>query len=155
MEYLKEVNDRFSVSLSHPDIDDFERLVASGYSAVVNLRENEEPGQALTPKREHEVAAKLGMLYSHLPVSPEGLTDRLVDEFREIVSGMPGKILVHSGTGNRSAAFTLMHIASEKGASGKEAIEQAQDLGFDWDSGNWSQFIQRYVDTHKADIHQV
>ncbi len=155
MEFLREVNDRFSVSLSHPDIDDFERLAATGYSAVVNLREDDEPGQALTPQRENDVAVKCGMFYIHMPISEDSLNDKRVDEFRECVASLPGRILVHSGTGKRSTAFTVMHVASEKGLSGEEAVEQAHQLGIKSDGKSLDEFMRHYVDGHSVDIHHV
>lgn len=155
MEYLREVNDRFSISLSHPDIDDFERLLESGYTAVVNLRRPDEPGQALTPERERSVATKVGMLYAHIPVSDDQVSDKLVDEFRECVAGLKGRILVHSGTGERSAAFTMMHIGSERGLSGKEAVEQARKISAKWDNEELAHFVENYVDRHSVDIHNV
>lgn len=153
MEYLREINDRYAVSLSHPDIDDFERLLDSGYGAVVNLREPEEPGQALTPDRERGVATKLGMLYSHIPIAAESLDEDTVDNFRETVSGLPGKVLIHSGTGHRSVALAVIHIALEEGCSGEQALEMVKKLNLEWDTGDLNRFIQNYVDSHGSGPH--
>lgn len=157
MKHLREISDRFSVSLARPHVADFETLVAAGYTAVVNLDSSEhssETSQPVSPSNERDFASAVGLNYCHIPVNTR-LGESQVDAFREWVSGVRGRILVYGDNSDYSTALTLMHIASEKGMSGKEALEQANKLGIHWREDELSQFAAHYVDTHSVDIHTV
>ena len=155
MENVREVSDRFSISPAQPEAEDFEALAISGYTAVVSVCESNELGQALAPEYEQELATAAGLAYCHIPLIADEINDSQVNEFRDWVSGIRGRILVHSGDDQRPAALTLMHIASEKGMSGKEALAQGDKLGIQWREDGLTQFMVHYVDIHSVDIHTV
>lgn len=173
MKHLREISDRFSVSLARPHVADFETLVAAGYTAVVNLdssghfseqvseqisegpsKYSRDMSRPISPSNERDLASAVGLNYCHIPVNTR-LGESQVDAFREWVSGVRGRILVYGDNSDYSTALTLMHIASEKGMSGKEALEQANKLGIHWREDELSQFAVHYVDTHSVDIHTV
>jgi uncharacterized protein (TIGR01244 family) len=155
MDYLREVNDRYSVSLSQFNIEDFEALAGSGYSSVVDVRTPEESEQSADLALERDAATKAGMAYAHIPVSSDQLDDSVVNAFRECISGLKGKVLIHGDSDDRSAALTLMHLAAEKGLTGEEALQRARELGIAQDDPRLTQFVEHYVNRNSVDIHYV
>lgn len=56
--------------------------------------------------------------------------------------------IAHCKTGKRAGAMVMMHVASERGMSGKEALQQAEQMGFECDQPELKQFVEQYVDSH-------
>lgn len=144
------IDDRFSVGRSHPTAHDFEAIAQEGFASVVNLRTEQEENQPLSPAQESETVRLLGMEYLHHPVSSDSISSELVDRFRERVARLPSPVFVHCKSGTRSGAFTMMHVASESGMPGDQALSKAKDMGFECDSAELEQFVKSYIDRHRT-----
>jgi protein tyrosine phosphatase (PTP) superfamily phosphohydrolase (DUF442 family) len=82
-------------------------------------------------------------------VSGDALDDEVVDRFREAIGRLPRPILLHCASGKRSGAMTMMHVASEQGMTGDEAIAKAESMGFECDTPELEAFVKDYVDRHR------
>lgn len=143
-----DINDRFSVGKNHPSREEFEAIAEQGFKSVVNMREADEEDQPLDPKDEGAVVQQLDMEYLHYPVSSDAMSPEIVDEFRDQVDDLPGPVFAHCQTGSRSGAFIMMHVASESGMDGDQALSQAKSMGFECDSEELEQFVKDYIDDH-------
>ena len=145
-----QINSQFSIG-PQPDLDALTQLRDEGFQTVVNLRtekEQETPG-SMTAPAEHAIAAKLGLRYSHIPVSPEVLDARRVDEFRKRCAELPKPVYVHCQSGVRAGAFATMHVALQESWSGEKALSEAESRGWDCDSKEVKEFVSGYVDSHR------
>lgn len=89
-----------------PSSDDLALLCGSGVRTVVDLRE----------AVEHDVDAerlaseRLGMAFVHVPVRGDAPEDREADAFLAVTARADAyPILVHCASGNRAAAFWMIH----------------------------------------------
>jgi uncharacterized protein (TIGR01244 family) len=145
-----DIDDRFSVGKSHPTTHELKAIGQEGFASVVNLRTEQEKEQPLSPAREAETVRQLGIGYLHYPVSSDSISPELVDGFRERIAQLPGPVFVHCKSGTRSGAFTMMHVASESGMPGDEALRKAKEMGFECDSVELEQFVKDYIDQHRT-----
>ena len=88
------------------------------------------------------------MHYLHYPVTKVGLSDDVVDAFRERIDALPRPLFVHCASGMRSGAFVMMHVAAEACLTGETTLETAKAMGFDCDQPGPQEFVKRYVDQH-------
>lgn len=144
MENAVRINERFTVARFAPDRQALREAAGEGFGSVVNMREADEMHE-LAPEEERRAAEDAGLTYLHHPVSGEGLSDRIVDDFRRKASGLPAPVLVHCASGKRSGAMVMMHVAAEQGMSGEEVIETAKSMGFECDTPELEQFVKSYV----------
>jgi uncharacterized protein (TIGR01244 family) len=142
-----QINERVVVGKVPPTLQVVEGLTREGFRSVVNLREEAEENQALSPQQEGEAVRRAGMEYLHIPVSSGAMDPALVDRFRREVSRLPGPVFVHCASGRRAGTFSVMLAAAEEGLSGDAALARAKELGFDWSSTpELEAFIRRYLD---------
>ncbi len=117
------------VTAGQPTNEQFLKLKAAGYTAVINLRAADEPGYW----DEKETATRNGILYTHIPVTgPDDLTRenvRLMADTMEQPMAKNGKVLLHCGSGNRAGAFVALKAGWLDGRSVDDAIELGQDAG--------------------------
>lgn len=148
MPKITNLTDRIAIG-EQPSIEDLDELSKNGYRAVVNLRDSGEQG-GISPEEEGIKVREFGMLYSHVPVTLQTLNDDLMARFREEIVAMPGPVFVHCAAGKRAAAIALMHVATVKGMTGDEALQEAARMGFELDNPKFAEFVKRYVDEHHA-----
>jgi sulfide:quinone oxidoreductase len=83
--------------------EDLAELKTLGIASVVNNRpDNEEPGQPTSDGLGAE-ASRLGLGYSHVPVVPGEVSDRVAIQFAEALRAMKHPVLAFCRSGNRSA----------------------------------------------------
>jgi protein tyrosine phosphatase (PTP) superfamily phosphohydrolase (DUF442 family) len=104
----KSVSPRISVADAQPSRAAFATLAEEGYAAVVNLREEGEADERMSPAEEGEAVRACGMTYLHLPFSlgHPAAAIAAVDEFRRQMSAPPGRsssIAAPGGARRRSA----------------------------------------------------
>ncbi len=87
-----------------------------------------------------------GMEYSHIPVSLDAMNETQVDNFRGQLTKLPAPIFVHCASGKRAGAFAMMHAALEQGFSGEQALQTAEQMGFECDQPRLKQFVKNYID---------
>lgn len=149
MERKIKISDEVTVG-AQPAEEEIEQLREAGFRSVVNLRTDNEDDQPMSPAEEGERVRAEGMNYLHIPVSMDRMSEEKVDRFRDQFMALPSPVFVHCKSGMRSGAFAIMHMASERGQSGDQAIERAMDLGFECDKPEIKDFVRNYVDRHRA-----
>lgn len=147
MQDRMKMNDRITVG-PQPSREQLEELAGQGFKSVVNLRTEGEKDQPLSPREEGEEAKSLGLSYRHIPVSAKEPKPEQVDQFRVEVERLPGPVFVHCASGKRAGAFSMIHQAVQSGWSGDEALEKAEQMGFQCDLPELKDFVRGYVDGH-------
>lgn len=148
MENTIRMGDDYVIARFEPTPETFEHMAAEGFRAVVSLQTGGEE-QKLPIEDERQAAEKAGLAFYHQPVSGDSLDDATVDQFREALGRLPRPILLHCASGKRSGAMTMMHLASEQGMTGDEAIEKAESMGFECDTTELEAFVKDYIDRHR------
>ncbi|MCB1993240.1 MAG: protein tyrosine phosphatase family protein [Geminicoccaceae bacterium] len=148
MDEVIRLNEDYAVASSEPARRTFDRIAAEGFRSVVSFQTREEE-QKLPIEDEREAAAQAGLAFLHQPVSGDSLDDETVDRFRDALGGLPKPVLLHCSSGKRAGAMTMMHLASEMGLSGDEALEKAASMGFECDNPKLEAFVRDYVDRHQ------
>lgn len=146
-------NDRMQIDESvtvgpQPSREELEALAAEGFRAVMNLRAEGEENQPMDPAEEEEVVVDLGLAYRHFPVSADDLDPETVNEFREHLDEIAKPVFVHCRRAKRSGALVVMDRAVEQGMSGDEALQWAEEMGFECDVEELERFVRDYVDEH-------
>lgn len=145
MEKTIKMNDQITVG-GQPTATDLQQLAQQGFKTIINLRTSNEENQPLKPDEEGSVVEQLGMQYVHIPVSTENMDEAQVSRFRDQLAQLPGPQFVHCGTGRRAGALTMMQTAIEQGMSGGQAIEKAEQMGFECDHPQLKDFVKSYID---------
>ena len=145
MERRMEINDQLIVG-AQPSGEQLQQLTQEGFKSIVNLRMPDEREQPLSPEKEGEKVRALGMQYVHIPVSMEAMRAEQVDWLRKELNRLPGPVFVHCHSGKRAGVFAMMHNAIEAGMSGEETLQQAEQMGFEWDVPELKEFVKSYID---------
>lgn len=133
-----------------PSADELQRLQQNGFKSVINLRTSAEQDNSLEPDEEGELVRSLGMEYINLPVATDSLKDVKVDAFRDELDKLSEPIFVHCSSGKRAGAFTMMDAAVKEDMSGNEAVNMAEQMGFECDVPELEAFVKQYIDSHDA-----
>ncbi|WP_339749813.1 protein tyrosine phosphatase family protein [uncultured Rubinisphaera sp.] len=141
------INDKVTVG-PQPSEKEIQQLSQQGYKTVVNFRTEGEDEQPLSPDAEGEKVKAAGLKYLHIPVSMKSMGPKLVDQFREKYSELPKPVFAHCKSGKRAGAMVMMHMAIEKGMSGEETLQKAEEMGFECEQDELRQFVKSYVDNH-------
>ena len=141
------INDAVTVG-GQPSIEELRELSDNGFRSVINLRTHNEEDQELTPDEEEEIVRGIGMEYAHIPVTADSLSQGKVEAFRERLNGLPSPVFVHCSSGKRAGAFTMMDVGVKQDMSGEQAIEKAEEMGFECDVPELEKFVKRYIDQH-------
>ena len=129
-----------------PTEDDIAFLANRGILSVVNLRQDREPNQPLSPQEEEKITAKHQLQYYHFPMILKTLTEEDVDQFRVELQKLPTPILVHCQRGIRAAAIVIMDYAIKKNMSGEEGLAYVRSHQIDFHSTETDHFIKNYID---------
>jgi uncharacterized protein (TIGR01244 family) len=104
----------------------FDKLAASGFRAVLNLRTSAE----IDIDKQRGLVEKAGMRYIHIPVVSSAPRGEQVDEFLKAVrdpSNQP--ILIHCTAANRVGAFWMIYRAVDQNWPEEKALEEATKVG--------------------------
>lgn len=108
-----------------PTGDDLRAAAANGYTLVISLRTESEPGMA----EERALAEELGMRWENVPVAgAEGVTAENAARVDALIESAEGPVLLHCGSGNRAGAMVALR-AFEDGADIEGAIEAGRAAG--------------------------
>jgi uncharacterized protein (TIGR01244 family) len=110
-----------------PTPEQLEEAADLGYTTIVNLRSDGEPGFEWEPEK----TEALGMEYVHLPVAgAKGLSRENVERLAEIMAGHDGSpIMIHCRSGNRVGALFALKAAWLDGTSVDEALRIGREYG--------------------------
>ena len=147
MEQIK-LNDNISIG-GQPTAAELEHLKELGFKTIFNLRGEDEENTTLSPSDEADKVQELDMIYKHLPVDMDVVSDEQVDHFRREMAEAPAPIFVHCSSGRRAGTFAMMEQAVANNMTGEEALKAAQKVGFVCDAPEMAKFICTYVDAHK------
>ena len=133
-----------------PTEEDLEQLQQEGYAGVVNLRNEGEPEQPMSARREGEKVRALGMEYLHYgvgaaPLTVEGVTS--VSDFVDRHAQESQKVLVHCRKGGRALALLLLQQARANKWSADEAIARGKAMGLEVDGGLRT-MVESYLRDH-------
>ena len=135
-----------------PTEEDLDQLKREGYAGVVNLRNEGEPEQPMSPAQEGEKVRALGMEYLHsgvgaAPLSDQGVTS--VCDFVDRHAQGSQKVLVHCRKGGRALALLLLQQARANGWGADEAIARGKAMGLEVDGGLRT-MVETYLRDHPA-----
>jgi uncharacterized protein (TIGR01244 family) len=142
-----DVSSGISVADGQPARAELATLAEQGFAAVVNLREEGEADERMLTTRRARPCAR-GMSYLHVPFSlPDPASaSAAVDDFRREMSGLPGRVLVHCGSGRGAAALTAIHLGLKEGLRGEEVLAMARDWGWALEPPPLADFVSSYVE---------
>ncbi len=134
-----------------PSETDLNAIKAKGFKSIINLRAPSEES-ILLPGEEKSKAEEMGIKYVNIPVTKETINDDTVKNVSDTIKELKKEnapVFVHCGSGKRSGAMTLLHLAVENGLTVEEAFETAHNLGFDCESEpELKKFFEDYIKRH-------
>jgi uncharacterized protein (TIGR01244 family) len=137
------------VIADQPTEADLQVLKGAGFVGIVNLRNDGEPHQPLSPDAEGAKARALGLDYIHMGVGAAPLLELDVDAVCKFIDEhSDGKVLVHCAKGGRAAAIVLLQLALAHGWTSAEVASKGKELGLDVD-GNLRVMVETYLDNHR------
>lgn len=141
---------RYSESVSvgkSPTIRDIERLARRDeFQALLDLDTEGEPGQILSPNVEATWAHAFDLQHERVSIDVGTLRSRSVDEFLRALQRIAKPVYVHSLFGRRAAAMMIVHLALERGLSGRGAVAEGKTLGLDCEIESLRRFIEAEID---------
>ena len=112
---------------------DFADIARRGFRALISTRpDGEEPGQ-LSRLEEAVHAWRSGLVFRHVPAAKHELFDDcVVDAMADALTHLPGPVLLHCKSGQRSAILWAAALARRQPVDGLLATLKA--AGFDLDA---------------------
>jgi uncharacterized protein (TIGR01244 family) len=109
-----------------PTEADLEAAAANGYTTVISLRTEGEPGT----EGEAATVERLGMTHVSIPVAgAEDLTVEKAEALDAALDSASGPVLLHCGSGNRAGSLLGLRAYVTEGATGDEAMTLAEGAG--------------------------
>ena len=101
---------------------------AAGFTSVINLRRDGEPGVDIAASRRAAEAA--GLNYVHVPVDGANPSAESVDAFLRAVTDTSNQpMYIHCGSANRVGAFWLIKRVVVDGWDVEKATREAEAIG--------------------------
>lgn len=147
MQNTMKINDQLTVG-PQPDEQDIHQFSRQGFKSIVNFRTDNEEEQPLSPDAEGEQVKTAGMEYLNIPVSMDSMGPELVDQFRAKYPDLPKPVFAHCKSGKRAGAVVMMKVAVEKGMTGEQTLQKAEEMGFECDKPELREFVKNYVDNN-------
>lgn len=144
-----QISDEITVG-EQPDPKGIESLANSGFQTVVNLRTPDEEFPKLSIEDERKEVRGHGMVFHHIPVSMDKMAEEQVDKFSQSLAHSPLPAFVHCKGGQRAGAFSLMHLALERGWTGDQALHIAKQMGFECDNDEMRKFVKEYINEQRG-----
>lgn len=129
-----------------PDRRGIERLAKQGIRSLLDLRDEGEPGQTLSPNVAASWAHATDLVHLRAPISRAVLQPNSVDRFLAQLARAPRPVYVHSDSGRRAAALLAIHLALEQGLPAQQALERLRAQGLD----PAAHALLRFVETEVA-----
>lgn len=126
-------------------------LAAAGLRSILDLREEGEPGQVLSPNVAASWARAEALEPLRAPISRSVLQPGSVDRFLRQLARAPRPVYVHSGTGRRAVSLLAIHLALEQDLSADEALERLAARGLDPAAHALRRFTQTEVLRRRPD----
>ena len=124
------ITDKLAVA-GQPNPEDFSRLAADGFAAVVNNRpDGEEPGQPGNAA-EQAAAREAGLAYTHIPVATPAITEADIRAFQAAVARADGPVLAHCKGGARALTLHVLGEVLDGRMSARDVPAFGARFGFD------------------------
>jgi len=105
-------------------------VAAQGFGTVINNRnDGEQPGQPAS-EEERLAAESAGLVYHHIPMAPQALGPEVIEAFHNALTAASGPVLVHCGSGMRSAALWALRQVRYEGQSIDDTLSKTAEAGF-------------------------
>jgi uncharacterized protein (TIGR01244 family) len=150
MERRIRLTQTLQIGTDQPSEADLQGFAAEGVAAIIDLRQDGEPNQAVPPQAEAEAARRFGLAYRHIPMRADVFDEEAFDRAHSELSRLPQPIYVHCATGKRSGVVGLVHRAIVEGLTGEALMAQAEDLGVAYGDSAFKEAIKRYVDKRQS-----
>jgi uncharacterized protein (TIGR01244 family) len=106
----------------------FPQLKGQGFTSIINLRQEDEPGANI--KESRAAADRAGLKYIHVPVDRSTPDTATVDAFLQAVTDKSNHpMYVHCGSANRVAALWLVKRVAVDGWEIDRAAAEADQIG--------------------------
>ncbi len=138
------------IGTDQPSDADLQGFAQEGIRSVIDLRQDGEPDQALSPVAEAEAARRFELAYRHIPVAFDRIDADALDRVHSELSRLPQPIYIHCASGKRAGTLALVHRAVVEGLTGDAMMARAEELGFAFGSDEFKDFIKRYVDRRQS-----
>lgn len=125
METIRKINDNLAIA-GQPTPAQLRQIAQAGFKSILNLRSPDEEGFL---NNEQQQVEALGLYYINVPVKIDSINYELVAQVLKQIDELAKPTLLHCNNAIRSAAFTLMHIATRQGVTLKQAFKQAEQMG--------------------------
>ena len=125
---------------------DIDRLAREGFRSILNLSEEGEAGQLLSPNVEATWAHANAMEHGRVSVPVDHQQSHSVDRFLKALAELPRPVYVHSETGRRAAALLTIKMALDRRLSGDQALAAAESMGMDCESDALKRFVRAEVE---------
>lgn len=113
-----------------PSVAEIEWLARhAGVRALLNLNEEGEAGQALSPNVEASWAHTHGMEQERVSIPLGPIDGSSTERFLRTLEAIAKPVYVHSAAGDRAAAMMTIHLGLTRGLGGAEAERTARSLG--------------------------
>ncbi|MDB5339954.1 MAG: hypothetical protein JWN70_5573 [Planctomycetaceae bacterium] len=147
MEQYFKINDEITIG-PQPSAAQLQTLQNDGYQTIVNFRNAGEDEESMSPQAECDAVRAAGMTYLHIPVTMKAMAAESVDLFRKQYSELPKPIFAHCKSGKRAAAMAMLNIAVQEGLSADQCLQNAKQMGIDFDQPELTTFMQTYLSRH-------
>ncbi|MGP1384824.1 MAG: beta-lactamase hydrolase domain-containing protein [Thainema sp.] len=148
MKHVKPINDQLAIADNQPDAAELQRAAEAGFQSVMNLRSHNESGVLDDEAQQAEVA---GLAYVNIPVKPDAISDEQVEQLMQQIDELPKPALIHCKSGVRSGLIALMYAAIRQQMGVDQALDLAQQKGFDFsDHPKMQQIFEQQVAAHAA-----
>ncbi len=118
---------------AQPTQEEIRSFAHAGGKVVINNRTQEELTRVGFD--EQHLVESLGMKYVHTPVSSATFSNTQADGLNKTLSNTDGPVLMHCGSGSRSAMLYGYHLIKDQGMNKDNAIDTAIELGMSPSSG--------------------
>lgn len=146
---VKPVNESFAVA-GQVTPEQLKQAAQEGFKSVLNVRSSDEQG---FPNNEQQQVEALGLAYGHTPLKVDDVTIDQLTHILEELDQLPKPTLIHCAGGMRASAIALLSIANQEGLTAEEAIEKAQELGYDYNTNpKLKQFFEAYITNHQTNL---
>lgn len=110
-----------------PTEEELRAFAAAGGKVVINNRTQREMDRHTFDER--ELVESLGMVYVHTPSSSATFDGSQAIDLSDTLAKTSGPVLMHCGSGSRSATIYGMHLIKDQGMNKNDAITTAKELG--------------------------
>jgi uncharacterized protein (TIGR01244 family) len=117
-------------------------LKAGRFAAVINVREDGEPGNDTAA-----LVAGTDIAYTAVPWTIDTVTKDDIARVRAAVDAAQGPVLIHCMGGTRAAVAAAIVLAEKSGAGAADALRNVKSAGFPIDGTPYAGFITDYFAT--------